>query len=314
MTRSKSQPKPASHPKPSDAAQGGLRPRSAPPPTVSGRWLLAAIAIVFPAAAFCAWAVLCLLFWQGSWQLLYHPTSAVTRTPASAGLPYESIGFAVSASGAPQLRGWWVAGNPGSRYTAIYLHGADGNLGDAVDALIPLHGAGLNVFAFDYRGYGASNFMRPSEAHWREDADSAIEYLTGTRHIPAGSLVLFGRGLGANLALETAAAHPELAGLVMDDPLPAPQDAVFRDPRSKLVPAHLLVRDRWNLNPPAASLRIPSLWFYRTPAPGEPEQNNQEAYQLVTARKQRVRLTASSDATKTGNSALTRWLDDLPNR
>ena len=284
--------------------------RSAPPPAVSGRWLLGAIAITVPAAAFCAWAVLCLLFWQGSWQLLYHPSSAVTRTPASAGIAFESVDFAVTAGGATQMRGWWIPREQ-ARYTAIYLHGADGNLGDTVDDLSPLYGAGMSVFAFDYRGYGLSTFKRPSEANLRQDAESAIEYLTQTRHVPAGSLVLVGRGLGANLALEAAAAHPELAGLVLDDPLPAPADTIFADPRARLVPAHLLVRDRWDPDPHAASLRIPSLWIYRTTLPGDAEKRTREAYRLVTARKEQVWLVQSTDQTKTYYDTLSRWLDDL---
>jgi uncharacterized protein len=270
-----------------------------------------AVSVAIVAAGVCAWATLCLLFWQGSWQLLYHPTSAVTRTPASAGLAFDSVGFAATEAGEPRLKGWWIPGIPGTRYTAVYLHGADGNIGDMVDALIPLHNAGLNVLAFDYRGYGLSKFERPSEARWREDAESAIEYLTNTRHDPAGTIVLFGRGLGANLALEVAAAHPEFAGLVMDEPLSAPADAIFGDQRARLVPAHLLAGDRWDPTQPAAGLRIPSLWFYPTHANGQAQQSREEAYQLVTARKEEVWLTKSPGATEDYDAALTRWLDDL---
>ncbi len=292
---------PRSNPKPASPTQ---------PATVSARWLLSAIAIVIPAAGFCAWAVLCLLFWQGSWQLLYHPASAVTRTPSSVGLAYESVDFAVTASGAPQMHGWWIPCER-ARYTAIYMHSADGNLSDTPDELNLVYGAGLSVFAFDYRGYGHSTFRRPSEASWREDAESAIQYLTQTRHIPASSLVLVGRGLGANLALEVAAVHPEFAGLVMDEPLPDPESAVFGDPRAKLVPAHLLVRDRWNAAPPAAALHVPSLWIYRTTLSGEAERNTREAYRLVNDRKQQVLLTGSSDEMRDYYGALTRWLGDL---
>src|SRR6516165_12601366 len=95
--------------------------------TVSVRWLIAAITSLVIAAIVCAWGTLCLLFWQGSWQLLYHPASAVSRTPASVNLPFESVGFATTASGAPQMRGWWIAA-PQARYTAILLHGETGSL------------------------------------------------------------------------------------------------------------------------------------------------------------------------------------------
>src|SRR5579863_4845 len=157
---------------------------------VSGRWLLAAVSIAVAAAAICGWLVLCLLFWQGSWQLLYHPSTKVTKTPASVGLAFDPVAFAVTDTGVPQLNGWWIPAAQESgqrRLTVVYLHGENGNLGDTVDALAQLHAAGVNVFAFDYRGYGQSQFARPSERTWLEDADWAISYLTGTRQIEAGS-------------------------------------------------------------------------------------------------------------------------------
>lgn len=244
--------------------------RSAPP-TVSGRWILAALGAVFVAAALCAWGSLCLLFWQGAWQLLYRPKSAVTRTPAEVGLAFDPIGFDTTDTGTPRLRGWWIpvpragAANEASpRYTVLYLHNRIGNLGDCVDMLSAIHAAGVNVFAFDYRGYGQSEFVHPSEVHWKADAESALNYLTTVRQIPVGSIVVAGSGLGANLALEIAAAHPDLAGVVLDSPLPSPADLVFNDPRAKRVPAHLLFHDRYNMQEPAKQLRISSLWILET--------------------------------------------------
>lgn len=263
------------------------------------------------AAALCVWGALCLTFWQGSWQLLYHPTAAVTRTPANVGLAFDSIDFAATESGQPELHGWWIASASNSRFTAIYLHGANGNISGTVDALIPLHSAGLNVLDFDYRGYGESQFIHPSEQSWREDAESAIDYLRNTRHIPAGSLILVGTGLGANLALEVASAHPEIAGVVLDEPLDTPMDGIFNDSRARLVPAHLLVHDRWDTAGSAANLGIPSLWFYRISAQGHASQIKTEAYEKVPSRKMRVWLDHSPDAVTDYFSALSRWFDEL---
>src|SRR3954463_15562033 len=117
------------------------------PPTISGKWLLSGLAIALLAALLCAWGTLCILFWQGSWQLLYHPTSAVTKTPANINLPFESVGFAPPPSGEPQLRGWWIPAASSPRFTAVYLHAENGNLSDTVPELAPLHTIGLNVFA-----------------------------------------------------------------------------------------------------------------------------------------------------------------------
>lgn len=286
---------------------------SSTPLTVSGKWLLSAVSIAIAAALLCAWGTLCILFWQGSWQLLYHPASAVNRTPASVNLPFDSVDFATNAAGEPQLRGWWIASSSQARFTAIYLHGADGNLGDTVNALSRLHDSGLNIFAFDYRGYGQSRFAHPSEKRWREDAESALSYLTGTRHIPANAIILVGKDLGANLALQVASAHAELAGVVLEAPLESPTTAIFNDARARLVPARLLVSDRWQSTVSAGNVLIPSLWFHFEPLHSNALENDKpEAYEKVPARKSLVWLTNSPDEPEQFESALSSWIDQLP--
>jgi uncharacterized protein len=291
-------------------------PRPAPP-TVSGRWILAALGIVVLAAAFCGWGTLCLLFWQGSWQLLYHPTSKVAQTPAAVGLAFEPVGFAATDTGTPQLHGWWIPAPPQSpfaQYTVLYLHGSTGNLGDTVHGLATLHAIGVNVFAFDYRGYGQSQFVRPSEAHWLQDTNSAIDYLTATRPIAPNSIVLDGHGLGANLALEVAAAHSDLAGVVLDTPLGSPLDAIFNDPRANLVPAHWLVHDSYAMQTPAENLRIPSLWLLARPvarqSAGGYDQIS-DAYYSVAAPKQALWLPAAQANSGDFTDTLSGWLTNL---
>lgn len=291
-----------------------MRPRTTPAPTVSGRWLLTAASLAIAGAGVCAWGALCLLFWQGSWQLLYHPVSAVTRTPASVGLAFDSVGFATTAAGEPRLRGWWIPAATDARYgrfTVLYLHGQTGNLGDSVDDLAALHDLGLNVLAFDYRGYGQSQFQRPSEARWREDGESALAYLTGTRHVAAGAIVVVGKDLGANLALEIAGAHPELAGVVVESPMDKPVEVIFGDARARMVPAHALVGDRWDSDASAATLRIPSLWFVR--ASTADKGGGPEAFSKVTDEKMLVWLKAGGNRGDFADS-LARWLDELPEK
>src|ERR1035438_8024054 len=294
MTRKKTQPRHAT-PLSSSAfeqAWSSMRAPHAPPPTVSALWLLKAASLAILAAGLCAWLTLCLLFWQGSWQLLYHPASTIARTPANLGLPFDPVGFATTEAGEPRLKGWGIPASTDSRYvrfTVLYLHGQDGNLGDTVDALAALHNVGVNVLAFDYRGYGQSQFTHPSEARWREDAEWALQYLTATRHVPASATVLDGSDLGANLALEIAASHPELAGVVLESPLAAPLSAIFGDPRAHLVPAHLLVSDRFDLDASSVALRIPSLWFLPEPPRGQSESTeSSRAFQRITAKKLRI--------------------------
>jgi len=313
----KSEPPPAPPSRPSAVPRQAAMPAPAPP-QVSGRWLLRAVAGSIAAAALCTWGVLCLLFWQGSWQLLYHPSSAAGPTPAGAGLAFYPIGFATTGSGVPRLSGWWLpapAALPG-RYTVLYLHGQDGDLGGTVGHLAQLHAAGVNVFAFDYRGYGQSRFAHPSERHWLEDAGWALQYLTATRHIPPAAIVLDGSNLGADLALEFAAAHPQLAGVVVESPLENPTSVIFNDDRARLVPARLLVRDRYDLAAAAAALRIPSLWFLPFPRPREDGgvTENPEFFRNVSARKMFVWLPPGQASTVNFADELSRWLDGLQAR
>lgn len=292
---------------------------TAAPPTVSGRWLLTAASLAIVAAAVCAWITLCLLFWQGSWQLLYHPASAISRTPASVGLRFDPVAFAATEAGVPRLTGWWIPASPDarySRYTLLYLHSQNGNLSNAVDHLAALHGIGLNILAFDYRGYGQSQFTHPSEARWREDTEWALSYLTATRHVAPGSIILDGRDLGANLALEVAADHPELAGAALESPLDSPAEAIFSDPRAHLVPARLLVGDRFDAIAPATALRIPSLWLAPDPEvkTSVGKINDPAGYDRISSSKMIVWFHEGADFQRTRAIAWSRWLDDLPAR
>jgi hypothetical protein len=96
---------------------------------------------------------------------------------------------------------------------------------------------------------------------------------------------------------------------VVEAPLDAPMNAIFDDPRAHLVPAHLLVRDRFSMTAPAAALRIPSLWVLLNSPAGQA--GTELAFQRVAAAKMRVSLPTSSDGRKDFVNALTRWLDDL---
>jgi len=297
-----------------ERSRAGVKAHTAPQ-TISGRWLLKAFALTIAGAALCCWATLCLLFWQGSWQLLYHPAATVRRTPASAGMKFDPVAFAASELGRTRLAGWWIAAGPGAkfqRFTVLYLYGRNGNLGDAVESLANLHSAGVNVLAFDHRGYGESQFVRPSEEQRLQDGEWALSYLTGTRHISAGCIVLAGEGLGANLALELAAAHPELAGVVVQDPLADATSVIFNDARAKFVPARLLVRDRYNLDAAAVKLRIPSLWLLQMISPPNLDMAKEDsAFQEVGVRKARVWLQAGPAEPRQETDAFSSWLDDL---
>ena len=61
----------------------------------------------------------------------------------------------------------------------------------------------IQVFIFDYRGYGRSSGS-PSEKGVYMDGQAAYNYLVDKEHIPPGNIVFFGRSLGGAVAIELA--------------------------------------------------------------------------------------------------------------
>jgi hypothetical protein len=213
-----------------------------PPPTVSPRWLLAGVGITFLLASLCGYAALGLLFYQGQWQLLFHPSRAITTTPATAGLSYEEIRFDVTDSGQPRLDAWWIPASPRARYaadTVLYLHDGQGSLSDTLPALSDLHALGLNVFAIDYRGFGHSAGRHPTERLATADATAAWTYLTDIRHLAARNLIVYGDGAGSVFAAHLAATFAP-AGVILEDPPPSARQTFASDARARILPLWLL--------------------------------------------------------------------------
>jgi pimeloyl-ACP methyl ester carboxylesterase len=228
-------------------------------PLVSGRWLLYALLAVLGSAAAFSYLTLCLLFYQGQWQVVFHPSRTITATPALVGLKFDDVRFDYTGTGIPQLAGWWIPAQtnaPHADRTILFLHDSHGSLSDTVQELKTLHSLGVNIFAFDYRGFGVSANDHPSESRVYEDADAAWTYLTDIRHVQAKSLVLYGAGLGATIAAEVTIRHPESPALILENPAPPALSLILADSRTHLLPIKWLFRDRFEMWPKLQTLGI----------------------------------------------------------
>jgi uncharacterized protein len=118
-----------------------------------------------------------------------------------------------------RLVSWAMPADSGSGYWLLICHGNAGNISEAGR---PFHYAGLralglNLFAFDYRGYGESEGM-PTEDGLYRDADAAYRYLRNTLAVPPERIVVFGHSLGSAVAIELVSRVPA-AGLILDGAL-----------------------------------------------------------------------------------------------
>jgi len=283
-------------------------------PLVSGRWLAASLVCIFGGGLALVYLTSCLLFWQGQWQILFHPSHTITHTPATLGLAFDELHFATTETGQPRLDGWYLPVEDTAPYassTVLYLHSMEsGSLSDALPELAALHQLGVNVFAFDYRGFGKSEPAHPTEKLATEDVDAAWQYLIETRHLLGSSIVFDGKGLGASLAAEAAARHPEAAAVILDSPSPTALELLRKDPRSHWMPVRLLAHDRFDPREALGHLKQPLLFLLPAPPADGPGRRYAER---ASDPKMIVSL-PSSGAEKYRLEALQRFLDDLPQR
>ncbi|HEX4037162.1 MAG TPA: hypothetical protein VHX37_03810 [Acidobacteriaceae bacterium] len=231
---------------------------------VSARWLLSAFLLTLLAAALCGYATLGLLFYQGQWQLLFHPSRAISNTPLKAGIPFDNLEVPIPGAGHSHLNAWWIPAAPASQYatdTVLYLHDAHGSLSDTVPALLTLHSLGINVFAFDYRGFGLSDGRHPTERLGTADSIAAWTWLTDTRHILSRNIVLYGDGTGTVFAAHLAARFAP-AGVILEDPAPTARQIFSTDARARILPLWLLQKE--HLDPVLARAHAPLLFLNRS--------------------------------------------------
>jgi fermentation-respiration switch protein FrsA (DUF1100 family) len=136
--------------------------------------------------------------------IIFFPDDDLIGTPTDYGLKYEDVWFA--AEDEVRLHGWWVprSGAP----VLLWFHGNVGNISYWLEILKSLHNlAEVQVFIFDYREYGKSQ-GQISRAGTFKDAAAAYHYVTKTRKVPPGELILFGRSLGAALVTDLAVRVP----------------------------------------------------------------------------------------------------------
>lgn len=106
--------------------------------------------------------------------------------------------------------------NPEARYTILYCHGNATDIGFIRLIMKYFNANGYAIFAFDYHGYGQSG-GRPSEATTYLDAEAAYDYLVNHLKISPERIIVYGKSLGAGVALQLAL-NRKVAALVMESP------------------------------------------------------------------------------------------------
>lgn len=186
---------------------------------------------------------------------VFFPDRTHDFTPERFGLTYRDVFF--ETGDGKRLHGWFFP-SPGNPPVILFCHGNAGNISHRLENVRLLVDRGLQVFIFDYRGYGKST-GRPSEAGIYKDGLGAYDYLVKKAGIPPGRIIAFGRSLGAAVAIEVALGR-EVKSLVMESAFTSTKDMAKTmfpfNVLSPLLPAHY-----GNLSK-ISYLDIPKLFFH----------------------------------------------------
>ena len=146
---------------------------------------------------------------------------------------------------------------PGASRALLFLHGNAGNASHRLPNAAELVRLGTHVLLLDYRGYGLSEGS-PSEGGVYADARAGLAYLREFRGLPEERIVVFGRSLGAAVAVELARDRT-LAGLVLESAFTSAAD-VARGIYGPL--GGLIARGRFDVAQKIAQVRCPLLFFH----------------------------------------------------
>jgi hypothetical protein len=158
------------------------------------------LALLIPAGLVLGYLALLAYVYVKQTGMLYLPSEEIEATPRDIGLDYKELTL-ITEDGV-EIAAWHVPAEQ-SRGVLLFCHGNAGNISHRLDSIRIFHDLGLDVFIFDYRGYGKSRGSPDEEGTYR-DAEAARDYLVTDLRVNPEKIVLFGRSLGGAVAAEIA--------------------------------------------------------------------------------------------------------------
>jgi fermentation-respiration switch protein FrsA (DUF1100 family) len=211
---------------------------------VSPAWLLKTVGLVIAASAFLIYIAACGLMYFAQPRFIFETSYVIDKKPSDFGAKFEDVKFGSFANPQPILSGWWLPAANTTPHTLLYLHGNAATISGNAERAVGFEKLGINVFLFDYRGFGNSLHEFPNEQRVYEDADTAWNYLTQELRLKPADIVIFGSSLGGAVAAELARRHPDAAGLILESAFTSIEDLSHLNHRFTIIPVRLLLHER----------------------------------------------------------------------
>lgn len=186
---------------------------------------------------------------------VFFPQTEIAITPDDLRLNYKDIRF-YSRDG-EKLHGWFFPSGKDSP-VILYCHGNACNISHLLEYVILLMERDMQVFIFDYRGYGNSTGS-PSEKGIYMDAQAAYDYLVEEEKIVPDRIVLAGHSVGAAVAIEIAVKN-DVRSVIIESAFTS-----TRDMSKRMFPMNLisfLLPANYNNLDKVAKIRAPKLFIH----------------------------------------------------
>lgn len=145
---------------------------------------------------------------------IYHPTRDIYNPAETLGRTFEEVWLKTSDN--VRVHGWYFPANKRdaqrSELAMLLCHGNAGNITGRLGMYEALLETGVNLFTFDYRGYGKSE-GKPDEDGTYRDTHAAYDWLRQRGFAPE-KIIVMGESLGGGVASELAVTE-KIGGLIL---------------------------------------------------------------------------------------------------
>lgn len=223
-------------------------------------------------------------------ELIFRPTKDTWWGYHNAGLQYEERWIPVGGNG-DRLHAFWAVADDPQAPVLLYLHGARWNLTGSVTRIERWRKLGFSVLAIDYRGFGKSSEVSPTEALAYEDALAAWDWLAQAE--PQRARFIVGHSLGGAIAAELALRRPEAAGVVLEATFTSIRDMV-QHTAWRVLPVGLILTQEFDTIAKIPRIRQPLLIVHGTRDTVVPYEMGERLYAAAAAPKRFIKVEGGS--------------------
>jgi alpha-beta hydrolase superfamily lysophospholipase len=223
-------------------------------------------------------------------ELIFRPVKGVWRGYDAERYKFEEHWVQING-GDHKVHGWWLPAADPNAPTVLYLHGARWNLTGSVTRIERWKQLGFSVFAVDYRGFGKSSEIAPTEAFAYEDAEAAFDYLS--KIAPGRKRYIVGHSLGGAIAAELARRRPDADGLVLEATFTSVQ-AMVEESAWGFLPVSLILTQRFDTLSKIGEIRMPMLIAHGTRDSIVPFHMGERLFEAAKAPKRFIKVEGGS--------------------